>query len=34
MMRGREVVYLPWFWRYLMVVVRLVPERLFKRLRL
>lgn len=32
--RGRDVVYLPWFWRYIMVVIRLVPERLFKRLNL
>jgi short-subunit dehydrogenase len=30
--RGRDVVYLPWFWRPIMTVIRLVPERLFKRL--
>ncbi|MHC4816689.1 MAG: SDR family oxidoreductase [Planctomycetota bacterium] len=34
MIRGREVAYLPWFWRYVMVVVRLIPESIFKRLRL
>jgi len=34
MVRGREVVYLPWFWRYVMVVVRLMPESIFKRVRL
>lgn len=28
----REVVYLPWFWRYIMAIIRAVPERLFKRL--
>lgn len=31
---GRDVVYAPWFWRPIMLVIRLVPERLFKRLRL
>jgi len=34
MIRGREVVYLPWFWRYLMLVLRLIPEGIFKRVRL
>lgn len=32
--RGREVVYLPWFWRYIMLVIKLIPEPLFKRLKL
>jgi decaprenylphospho-beta-D-erythro-pentofuranosid-2-ulose 2-reductase len=32
--RGRDVVYIPWFWRWIMLLIRLVPERLFKRLRL
>lgn len=32
--RGKDVVYLPWFWRWIMFVLRLVPERMFKRLRL
>jgi decaprenylphospho-beta-D-erythro-pentofuranosid-2-ulose 2-reductase len=32
--RGRDVVYVPWFWRWIMLVIRLVPERVFKRLRL
>jgi short-subunit dehydrogenase len=31
---GRDVVYVPGFWRPLMLAVRSVPERLFKRLRL
>lgn len=30
----RDVVYTPWFWRYIMLLIRLIPERLFKRLRL
>jgi decaprenylphospho-beta-D-erythro-pentofuranosid-2-ulose 2-reductase len=29
---SREVVYLPWFWRWIMLVVRVIPEGLFKRL--
>lgn len=31
---GRDVVYLPWFWRWIMVVIRSIPERVFKRLHL
>jgi short-subunit dehydrogenase len=31
---GTEVVYTPWFWRYIMLIIRLIPERLFKRLQL
>jgi short-subunit dehydrogenase len=30
----KDVVYLPWFWRYIMLALRLIPERAFKRLRL
>jgi hypothetical protein len=32
--RGADVVYLPWFWRYIMWVIRAVPEVIFKRMRL
>jgi short-subunit dehydrogenase len=31
---GRDVVYAPWFWRYIMLVIRMIPEPLFKRLNL
>ena len=31
---GRDVLYTPWFWRYIMLAIRLVPERLFKKLTL
>ncbi|HEX4386783.1 MAG TPA: SDR family NAD(P)-dependent oxidoreductase [Myxococcales bacterium] len=30
--RGAAVVYLPWFWRFILVIVRAIPESLFKRL--
>jgi decaprenylphospho-beta-D-erythro-pentofuranosid-2-ulose 2-reductase len=30
---GKDVVYLPWFWRLVMFAVRAIPESLFKRLR-
>ena len=30
----RDVVYVPWFWRWIMLVVRSIPERVFKRLEL
>jgi hypothetical protein len=32
--RGATVAYLPWFWRPIMLLVRLVPERWFRTLRL
>lgn len=32
--RKRDVVYLPWFWRAIMLVIRHIPERIFKRLSL
>ncbi|HJP33851.1 MAG TPA: SDR family oxidoreductase [Candidatus Latescibacteria bacterium] len=30
----RDVLYTPWFWRWLLLVIRLIPERIFKRLKL
>ena len=32
--RRRNTIYTPWFWRPIMLVVRLVPEFIFKRLKL
>jgi decaprenylphospho-beta-D-erythro-pentofuranosid-2-ulose 2-reductase len=32
--RSSDVVYLPWFWRYIMLLITALPERLFKRLSL
>ena len=32
--RGRDEVYLPWFWRWIMLIILHIPERLFKRLKL
>lgn len=34
MMHGKDVVYLPWFWYPIMLLVRAMPERVFKRLSL
>ena len=31
---GRDVVYVPWFWRWIMLVIRAIPERVFKKLEL
>jgi hypothetical protein len=31
---GRDVVYLPWFWRWIMLIIRSIPERVFKRMKL
>lgn len=32
--RRRAVLYTPWFWRYIMLVVRLLPEFVFKRMKM
>jgi decaprenylphospho-beta-D-erythro-pentofuranosid-2-ulose 2-reductase len=32
--KKKDVVYLPWFWKYIMRVIRFVPESIFKRLHL
>jgi decaprenylphospho-beta-D-erythro-pentofuranosid-2-ulose 2-reductase len=32
--KGRDIVYVPWFWRYIMLIITHVPERIFKRLSL
>lgn len=29
-----SVVYLPWFWRYIMLIIRYIPENIFKRMSL
>lgn len=31
---GKDELYTKWFWRWIMAVIRLIPERIFKRLRL
>jgi short-subunit dehydrogenase len=30
--RGKNVVYVPWFWRFIMLIVRAIPEKIFKKL--
>jgi len=32
MLRKKDVLYTPWFWRYIMLVIIHIPERIFKRL--
>ncbi len=32
--RRRNIVYLPWFWRWIMLVIRHIPEPIFKKLKL
>jgi len=32
--KGKDVIYTPWFWRYIMLIVRAIPEGVFKRLRM
>jgi len=33
MEKGRAVIYTPWFWRWILLIIRSIPERLFVRLR-
>ena len=30
--KSKDVLYFPWFWRWIMLIIRAIPERLFKRL--
>ncbi|MDQ2716503.1 MAG: SDR family oxidoreductase [Chloroflexota bacterium] len=32
MKQGRDIVYVPWFWRYIMLIIKSIPERVYKRL--
>lgn len=32
--KSADVVYLPWFWRYIMLIIKCIPEPVFKRLKL
>jgi decaprenylphospho-beta-D-erythro-pentofuranosid-2-ulose 2-reductase len=32
--KSADVVYLPWFWRYIMLIIKLIPEPVFKRMKL
>ncbi len=32
--RGKDTLYTPWFWQFIMLIIRSIPERIFKRLSL
>ena len=32
--RQKDILYTPWFWRYIMLIIKSVPERVFKKLKL
>ena len=32
--KKKDVIYVPWFWRYIMLIIKLIPEFIFKRLSL
>lgn len=32
--KKRNMIYVPWFWRYIMIIFKLIPESLFKRMNL
>lgn len=33
-MKGEEIVYVPWFWRWVMLIIKTIPESIFKRMKL
>jgi len=33
-MRQQDVLYTPWFWRWIMLIIKHIPERIFKRMSL
>ena len=33
-LKNRDVIYTPWFWRYIMLIIKFIPERIFKKLSL
>jgi len=32
--KKHDVIYTPWFWRYIMLIIRSIPEKIFKKLKL
>ena len=32
--KSKDIVYVPWFWRYIMWIIRMIPEPVFKRMKL
>lgn len=34
MASGKQVLYTPWFWRWILLIIRHIPERIFVRLKL
>lgn len=32
--KRKDIIYVPWFWRWIMVIIRAIPERVFKRMSL
>ena len=34
MVKGEDIVYTPWFWRWIMAIIKAVPESIFKKARL
>jgi hypothetical protein len=33
-MNGEEILYVPWFWRWIMLIIKGMPESIFKKLQL
>jgi len=34
LLKGKDILYVPWFWWWVMLIIRNIPERIFKRIKL
>ena len=32
--RKKDIIYTPWFWRWIMLIIKLIPEKIFKKMNL
>ena len=32
--KGKEIIYTKWLWRWIMAIIKAIPEKIFKRLKL
>jgi short-subunit dehydrogenase len=32
--KGKEIVYSRWYWRYIMLIIKMIPEKIFKKMNL
>ena len=32
--RKRDIVYTPWYWKYIFIIIKIIPEKIFKKMNL